>query len=191
MRNNVWLRLGGAGLMAAFALLAGYTAPASAQDAPSASRVVLPGKGKPGSPFNLASSSTYLLNHNAWVCGLAQIGNVCSSAVGSSVGGGGFWPAGTANQYIFNSGLQVGALIGADGGANAGDTVATFFFHASGPGASTTTPFWQQVGDGSGCRATSCAPGYIYASDRQIDLDNWPEECYIDNPVFGRVKTLS
>lgn len=191
MRKNVWLRLGGASMLAAFALLAGYTAPASAQDAPSASRVVLPGKGKPGSPFNLASSSTYLLNHNAWVCGLAQIGNVCSSAVGSSVGGGGFWPAGTANQYVFNSGLQVGALIGPDGGAAAGDTVATFFFHASGPGASTTTPFWEQVGDGSGCRATTCAPGYIYASDRQIDLDNWPEECYIDNPVFGRVKTLS
>ena len=191
MRKNVWLRLGGATMLAAFALLAGYTAPASAQDAPSASRVVLPGKGKPGSPFNLASSAQYLLNHNAWVCGLAQIGNVCSSAVGSSVGGGGFWPQGTANQYIFNSGLQVGALIGPDGGANAGDTVATFFFHASGPGASTTTPFWQQVGDGSGCRATTCTPGYIYASDRQIDLDNWPEECYIDNPVFGRVKTLS
>jgi hypothetical protein len=191
MRKNVWLRLGGASMLAAFALLAGYTAPASAQDAPSASRVVLPGKGKPGSPFNLASSSTYLLNHNAWVCGLAQIGNVCSSAVGSSVGGGGFWPQGTANQYIFNSGLQVGALIGPDGGAAAGDTVATFFFHASGPGASTTTPFWETVGDGSGCRATTCAPGYIYASDRQIDLDNWPEECYIDNPVFGRVKTLS
>ncbi len=191
MRKNFWLRLGGAISLAAVALVMGYTAPASAQDAQSGSRVILPGKGKPGSPFNLSSSNTYLLNHNAWVCGLAQVGNVCSSAVGSSVGGGGFWPQGTANQYVFNSGLQVAAVIGADGGPAAFDTLATFFFHASGPGASTTTPFWERVGDGSGCRATVCNPGFIYASDRQIDLDNWPEECYIDNPVFGRVKTLS
>ena len=191
MRNYAWLRLACLSLLGALALVSGYPASVSAQDAPSASRVALPGKGKPGSPFNLASSSTFLLNHNAWVCGLAQIGNVCSSAVGSSVGGGGFWPQGTANQYVFNSGLQVAAVIGADGGAAANDTLATFFFNASGPGATSITPFWTTVGDGTGCRATSCAPGYIFSSDRQADLDNWPEECYLDNPVFGRVKTLS
>jgi hypothetical protein len=194
MRKHFGLRLGGGMALVAFALLAPLAQPASAQDAPSASRVhTKVGKGKPNgsSPFNLASSSNYLLNHNAWTCGLAQVGNVCAALAGSSVGGGGYWPSGSGNQYIFNSGLQVAAVIGADGGDAANDTLASFFFHASGPGASTTSPFLTAVGDGSGCRATTCSPGLVFASDRQIDLDNWPADCYLDNPVFGHVKTLS
>ncbi len=142
---------------------------------------------RPGtaSPFNLRSTDTFLMNFNEWLCGIQQIGEVCTSAVGSSVGGGGFWPSGTANQYIFNSGLQIAAVIGEGGGALQGDTVATFFFNASGPGAGAPTPFWDAE------RGATGGNGNIFASSRPQDLANWPEDCYIDSPVFGRVKTLS
>ncbi|MGH7444582.1 MAG: hypothetical protein ACREKM_06885, partial [Longimicrobiales bacterium] len=152
---------------AALALLAGTSLPADARDASREARA------RRTSPFNLGVSSTYSMSFNEWVCGLTDIGEVCSSAVGSSVGGGGFWPSGTANQYIFNSGLQVAGIVGADGGQWAGDTIARFFFNASADGSGAP---W---GDG------------IYASNRQEDLEAWPDDCFIDNPVFGRVKTLS
>lgn len=161
------LRRAGVGL-ALTALLGAGAAPLGAQTAPP--------KQHPGvrqtSSFNLNATPTYLLNFNEWLCGLHQIGEVCTSAVGSSVGGGGFWPAGTANQYIFNSGLQMAGIIGPEGGPWAGDTVSTFFFNASGPGHGV--PF-----------------SNVYASNSPADLEAWPEDCYIDSPVFGRVKTLS
>ncbi|MBI4538427.1 MAG: hypothetical protein HY704_02805 [Gemmatimonadetes bacterium] len=122
--------------------------------------------------FDLGAEATFLLNFNEWLCGLHQIGEVCTSAVGSSVGGGGFWPSGTANQYIFNSGLQIAGIVGPDGGPWARDTVGTFFFNASGPG-----------------HGAPVSP--IYASSNLNDLATWPDDCYIDSPVFGRVKTLS
>ena len=42
---------------------------------------------RPGtaSPFNLRSTDTFLMNFNEWLCGIQQIGEVCTSAVGSSV----------------------------------------------------------------------------------------------------------
>ena len=156
--------------LVAFALLAGGALPVDARDATREAR----GERR-SSPFNIMVSSTYSMSFNEWTCGLTQIGEVCSSAVGSSVGGGGFWPSGTANQYIFNSGLQVAGIIGADGGTWANDTIGRFFFNASGNGSGQPWP---------------ANPG-IYASNRAEDLAAWPEDCYIDNPVFGRVKTLS
>ena len=176
MRQYLWLTFRRVGVAAAAVmLLFAMSAAAPARDATDG-----PGKG-PGSrprarsPFNLSSSSTYLMNFNNWLCGLQEIGEVCTSSVGSSVGGGGFWPQGTANQYIFNSGLQVAAVVGADGGAAANDTLATFFFNASATGAGARSPF---------------TPG-IFSSARAEDLAAWPQDCYLDNPVFGRVKTLS
>ena len=42
------------------------------------------------------------------------------------------WPKGTADNYVFNSGLQVAGTIGADGGPWAGDTTGVFFFDSRG-----------------------------------------------------------
>ena len=73
-----------------------------------------------------------LFGVNRVLCNLTSTGEVCSAG-SSPVGGGGFWPNGTPNQYIFNSGLQLGGLIDPGAGfAWAGDTVGTYFFDASG-----------------------------------------------------------
>lgn len=164
MNRMLW-RSGALGLACA-AVLA-VAAPVAAQDAPKKHPGV-----RAGAAFNLGASNTYLLNFNEWLCGLHQIGEVCTSAVGSSVGGGGFWPAGTANQYIFNSGLQMAGVIGPEGGPWAGDTVSTFFFNASGPG-----------------HGSPVSP--VYVSNNPADLAAWPEDCYIDSPTFGRLASIS
>lgn len=189
MRRKAWITFKGvATALGIYAVLLATALPANAQGVTARPKYTR-SAGQTKSPFNLNSSNIYLLSLNAWLCGLQQIGEVCTSAVGSSVGGGGFWPQGTANQYIFNSGLQVAAVIGADGGAAANDTVATFFFNASGNGAGAPTPFL--TGVPSSPTLSGEGPGFIFSSARPEDLANWPEACYLDNPVFGRVKTLS
>ena len=59
------------------------------------------------SAFNLSSSPTTVLNVNKWQCGLRNQGDTCSDVFNSPTGGGGFWPTGSPNQYMFNSGIQV------------------------------------------------------------------------------------
>src|SRR2546426_11205554 len=64
---------------------------------------------KPSRPraMNLFSSAGYLFEVNRQQCGLLNTGVVCAAFAGSPVGGGGFWPKGTPDQYIFWSGLQM------------------------------------------------------------------------------------
>ena len=59
-------------------------------------------------------------------------GEVCVDSSNSSTIGGGYWPKGTADQYIFNSGLQLAGVVGPDGGPWAGDTTGAFFFDPKG-----------------------------------------------------------
>ncbi len=140
---------------------------------PAAAKPGKPGKPNPKSPFNLNAATTTLLNGNEWSCGLDNLGDICVNPAGSSVGGGGWWPQGTQNQYIFNTGLQLGAIVGADGGAWAGDTIADHFFDAYGA-------------FNSGVPITN-----IFLSSDPADLDSWPQDCYLTNPATGeQVKTL-
>ncbi len=90
---------------------------------------------KPTRPraMNLFSSAGYLFEVNRQQCGLKNDGQVCVAFAGSPVGGGGFWPKGTPDQYIFNSGLQLAGIIARSSGfAWAGDTSGAFFFDARG-----------------------------------------------------------
>src|SRR5207302_10310150 len=83
--------------------------------------------------MNLFSAAGYLFQVNRQQCGLKNDGEVCVAFAGSPVGGGGFWPKGTPDQYIFNSGLQVAGVVSASAGfAWAGDTSGAFFFDARG-----------------------------------------------------------
>ena len=60
---------------------------------------------------------------NRIYCGLSSGGEVCVDSTNSSTIGGGFWPKGTADQYVFNSGIQIAGLVGADANPEwAGDT---------------------------------------------------------------------
>ncbi|MGH9260388.1 MAG: hypothetical protein ACRD08_10915, partial [Acidimicrobiales bacterium] len=61
--------------------------------------------------FNLFAAAGLLLDANRVQCGVANTGEVCVAFTGSPVGGGGFWPKGTVDQYVYNSGLQIAAVV--------------------------------------------------------------------------------
>src|SRR5207245_451961 len=85
--------------------------------------------------MNLFSSAGYLFEVNRQQCGLKNDGEVCVAFAGSPVGGGGFWPKGTPDQYIFNSGLQLAGIIKNSPFAHpvgSSDTVGAFFFDPRG-----------------------------------------------------------
>ncbi len=82
--------------------------------------------------FRLFARPLGALTVNRVYCGLDATGQVCVDSLGSSTIGGGFWPKGTADQYVFNSGLQIAGIVGNDGGPWANDTTGAFFFDPKG-----------------------------------------------------------
>lgn len=82
--------------------------------------------------FRLFARSLGAMTINRIYCGLSSDGQICVDSTNSSTIGGGFWPKGTADQYVFNTGLQLAGIIGADGGPWAGDTTGAFFFDPKG-----------------------------------------------------------
>lgn len=63
----------------------------------------------------------------------AAKGHVGVDSLGSSTVGGGFWPKGTPNQHVFNSGLQIaGKVVGPASFVWNGNTTGAFFFNARG-----------------------------------------------------------
>jgi len=99
-----------------------------------------PGPERPGRrrAVNLFAVTNAVLNVNRVFCGINNLGELCVDPTNSPVVGGGFWPKGTPDQYIFNSGLQLAGVIpsNAAGGKPAfpwaGDTVGAYFFDARG-----------------------------------------------------------
>jgi hypothetical protein len=85
------------------------------------------------SAFTLFEMSFGQLEGNRVYCGFRATGEFCVDVTGSPVLGGGSWPRGSANAYIFNSGLQIAALVPANAGfAWAGDTVGSWFMDTRG-----------------------------------------------------------
>ena len=83
--------------------------------------------------FRLHARALGALTVNRIYCGLTATGEICRDSTGSAEVGGGFWPKGTANQYVFNSGFQLAGII--DPGAGfpwAGDTSGATFYNPSG-----------------------------------------------------------
>ena len=84
------------------------------------------------------------LKANRVWCGLNNLGELCVNPDGSPVIGGGFWPRGTVDQYVFNSGLQVAGIIPGNAGGGkavfpwAGDTVGVFVLDERGDQLSTS-----------------------------------------------------
>jgi hypothetical protein len=108
--------------------------------------------------FNLSSAPTTVLQVNKFQCGLINDGSTCTDVFNSPTGGGGFWPTGSPNQYMFNSGLQVVGIIPPDAGFEwAGDTVGAFFM------------------DASGLRQHGTPVTEIYNSLDPEDFANWPD----------------
>jgi hypothetical protein len=136
-------------LAALVAVLASAMVPSVASAGPE------PGAKKKG--FRLFARALGAMTVNRIYCGLAAAGQICVDSTNSSTIGGGFWPKGTADQYVFNSGLQIAGVIGANGGPWANDTVGGFFFDPKG-----TTEHGEQVQP-------------IYNASNPADLAAWPE----------------
>jgi len=123
------------------------------------------------SAFQLFASTNLLLDANRVQCNINNIGEQCVDPSNSSVIGGGFWPKGTGGQYIFNSGLQLAAILGGSRHGEppfpwAGDTVGAFIFDARGD---------QMAG--------SPLTG-VWNSRNPADLAEWPSAAYVRDPAL-------
>ncbi|HWB36526.1 MAG TPA: hypothetical protein VHA75_10935, partial [Rugosimonospora sp.] len=119
--------------------------------------VAKPQPGVTGRGFRLHARAIGAMTINRIYCGIAATGEICVDSTNSSTIGGGYWPKGSPQQYVFNSGLQAaGAIDPAAGFAWAGDTTGAFFFDPKG-----TTQHGQLV-----------QPIYNYSDPN--DKANWP-----------------
>ena len=101
-----------------------------------------PGPGGPGHGFRMFATSRFTYKVNRAQCDIAPTGELCQ--VDANGGGGGIWPRGTANQYIFNSGLQVAGKVGPEGGVWSGDLAGGVFFSSvSSPSSELVTLIYQ------------------------------------------------
>lgn len=119
--------------------------------------------------FNLFAETFVIFLTNRVACGINNLGEICVDPGNSPIGGGGFWPRGTPDQYIFNSGLQIAGVIASDAGfAWAGDTTGAYFMDARGT---------QQQGEG-------ITP--VYNSLDAGDIQNWPAGAVVtDTAIYA------
>jgi hypothetical protein len=122
--------------------------------------------------FNLfAGNVNVLMNVNRVQCNVNNIGESCVDPNNSRSIGGGYWPRGTGNQYIFNSGLQIAGIIPGVKTASfpwPGDTVGAFFFDPRGD---------QSQGEGRTNTFNSLSAD---------DLANWPSAANVsDTSLFA------
>ena len=103
-RRHRWLR-NTTGIICAMMLVLAFGSSAFAQKPQPHNKPGLDTRAK--SPFNLQATATLRLSANLVACDILNDGRVCADPSGSGTTPGGFWPGGTANAYIFNSGLQL------------------------------------------------------------------------------------
>jgi hypothetical protein len=151
----------------AIAVVAAFCLPATA----AAAARPEPGARRQRSGFSLFAEVFTLFLVNKVACGINNLGEVCVDPGNSPIGGGGFWPRGTPDQYIFNSGLQIAGIIPSDAGFSwAGDTVGAFFMDPRGT---------QQQGDG-------VTP--VFNSLDPVDAQDWPNGGFVrDTAIYADV----
>jgi len=155
-----------AGLFRA-ALLATLVAGGTDVGALPAQQAQKPGAVRAG--FRLFSNARLRWVGNRTQCFVSSDGQICAAP--SSILGGGYWPAGTNNQYIFNTGLQMAGVVDPASADNpwSGDTEGAFFYNARGGG--NADPLTE-----------------IYSSTDPVDLANWPLAAYVPcSPAHGGV----
>ena len=153
MKRNVLFSRGAATGLLAAVLTAALVAGAAAEPVDGARRA-----NRRGGFDLLRAGSVWVARANKVECGLFNGGEVCTDIFNSPTGGGGNWPGGSPNQYIFNSGLQIAGIIPYNSAFTewAGDTLGAYFFDARGT---------QRQGQ---------AVDLIYSSVTPSDLAQWP-----------------
>ena len=124
---NLFKRSRGLWVAGLLAVAASAVQPSAALAEP-APGVVRPGK------FRVFARTLGAMVVNRVYLGLnSSKGHVGVDSLGSSTIGGGYWPRGTPDQYVFNSGLQIaGKIGGATSFPWSGNTTGAFFFNARG-----------------------------------------------------------
>jgi hypothetical protein len=140
--------------------------------------------------FDLRAASTWSMGVNRVRCQLRNDGQLCSSMISVELGA--YWPAGTPNAYIFNSGVQIAGIIPDDAGIWAGDTVGAYFMDATGitlEGESVTSIYSSlnpdDVGDwpdGAIVRDAAIYHPSLLGRKSIAEEDNWVR--YYDGPGF-------
>ena len=121
-------------------------------------------KPKPGrNGFRLFASAENIFTVNRVQCRVFSTGQIC--ATGSSTVGGGIWPRGTADQYVFGSGVNIAGIIEAgDRSVNgfAGDTAGAFFNNtAGGDNSEEVRPIFDSNDAGGRGRLAGRGPGAL------------------------------
>ncbi len=113
--------------------------------------------------YRLFAGNTGAITINRVYYGLNTRGEVGVDSSNSSTIGGGYWPKGTGNQYMFNSGLQVAGIIQGSKPTNpwGGDTTGGMFF------------------DASGLRQHGTFVTELYNATSPVDQANWPQGAYV------------
>ena len=164
MRSTWWTRAVRATLAAAFLATTAGAGVAAAKPNPSR-----PGK---RSGTNLFALTFGVMNVNNFFCGINNIGELCVDPHNSPVVGGGFWPKGTPDQYIFNSGLQLAGQVDPASFpfSWAGDTTGAFFMDPRGD---------QTMGD---------PITLVYSSLDPSDAASWPNGAKVrDTSIYNGV----
>lgn len=127
-----------------------------------------PRPGRKARAMNLFAGNLGRQFVNRFDCGLNAFGEVCVDPAGSTTVGGGYWPKGTPDQYVFNSGLQLAGIVDPGAGfAWASDTVGAFFFDPKG-----TTEHGDRL-------------SLVWDSLDPTDLANWPRDAEVpDDPAL-------
>lgn len=85
---------------------------------------------KPGG-FWLLARANGALTVNRVSCSINASGQICHDPTGATLGG--FWPRGTANNYVFSSGFQIAGIVGGDPSFDwQGDTTGASFYAGTG-----------------------------------------------------------
>jgi hypothetical protein len=130
----------------------------------SASAAALPRPGTSGKvKQGLFAKAISFINVNRVYCGINNIGQVCVDSAGRGTVQGGYWPRGTNDNYVFNSGLQVAGVVQGTRATNpwAGDTTGGWFF------------------DGNGGRQQTEGVTAVYQASNPSDVANWPSDAYV------------
>ena len=122
--------------------------------------------------LELFAGPTAIAAGNEFQCNLRNSGDNCSTIFNAAIAGGGFWPVGSVNRYVFNSGIQIAGIIGADGGPWAGDTTGAYFFDPYGT-QPATTPLTE-----------------IYDSADPDDVEAWPTDARLSDDGLFRSADL-
>jgi hypothetical protein len=131
-----------------------------------------PASALPGNPAAFGSKSSYKLfsrlisyiNVNRVYMGVNTLGEIAVDSAGRGTTQGGFWPRGTPDNYVFNSGMQVaGVVAGVKSTANpwGGDTTGGWFF------------------DGQGGRTETESVTPAYQAFNSADAANWPAQAFV------------